>query len=60
MPIPKIPLTDKDIAKIIELRRRGVPIKYIADQFKRTRGNISQILLAHDQEKGKRASITKW
>lgn len=56
----KIPFTEKDIAKIIELRRRGVPIRNIASQFKRSTENISQLLLSLGFEKGKRTSTAKW
>jgi hypothetical protein len=56
--MPNIALTAKEIAKMVELRKRGHTIKQIATQFRRSVAHVSSVLLEQGFEKGVRSS--KW
>ena len=44
------PLTDKQRAKIFELRQQGIEPKYIAERFGMSRGHVNNV---YSQEKKK-------
>jgi hypothetical protein len=58
--MPKTILDDKKIAKMIELRKRGVALKNIAVQFGVSMARVSEVLLERGLEKNNRTPANKW
>jgi hypothetical protein len=58
--MPKTILDEKKIAKMIELRTRGVALKNIAVQFGVSMARVSEVLLERDLEKNNRTPANKW